>query len=154
MCPVCIKLKGMNKEYLTRDEVAKLLGISTRTVSRKVKQGKILVKGHKGKLRFPIEQFDDIQKEDKSIEKELISTLQKQLLEKDEQIRRLQEDTSIKVIQEQLKEKDKQIEKLQVAINNQQGLTKDITDKILLLPDSKENKKKWNFNPFKRDSNK
>jgi len=149
-CPICIKLKAMNKGYLTRDEVAKLLGISTRTVSRKVKQGKILAKGHKGKLRFPIEQFDDIQKEDKSIEKELISTLQKQLLEKDEQIRRLQEDTSIKVIQEQLKEKDKQIEKLQVAINNQQGLTKDITDKILLLPDSKDSKRKWNLNPFKK----
>lgn len=131
----------MNKGYLTRDEVAKLLGISTRTVSRKVKQGKILAKGHKGKLRFPIEQFDDIQKEDKSIEKELISTLQKQLLEKDEQIRRLQEDTSIKVIQEQLKEKDKQIEKLQVAINNQQGLTGQLQERLLLLPQPKTKKK-------------
>jgi len=134
----------MNKGYLTRDEVAKLLGISTRTVSRKVKQGKILAKGHKGKLRFPIEQFDDIQKEDKSIEKELISTLQKQLLEKDEQIRRLQEDTSIKVIQEQLKEKDKQIENFQSRQYENNVIIERLTQREQLLIETLENnKRKW-----------
>lgn len=129
----------MKREYLTREEVAKLLGISTRTVSRKVKQGKILVKGHNGKLRYPIEQFEDIQQEEKSTEKELISTLQKQIIEKDTVIRKLLEDTKIKTLEEQLKEKDKQIEKLQFSLNNQQGLTKDITDKILALPSPKKN---------------
>ena len=148
MCPLCIKLKGMNKGYLTIDEVAKLLGVSTRTVSRRIKEGKISATRHKGRLRFSARQFDDIQKEEKSIEKELISTLQKQLLEKDEQIRRLQEDNSIKAIQEQLKEKDKQIEKLQMSLNNQQGLTKDITDKILLLPSNTKKRKGWN--PFRK----
>jgi excisionase family DNA binding protein len=137
----------MKKGFLTTDEVAKLLGISTRTVARKVKQGKVLVQRTGGKLRYPREQFEDIEKEEQDTTKTLISTLQQQLIEKDIQIRKLQEDKTIIALQEQLKEKDKQIEKLQISLNNQQGLTKDITDKILLLPEYTEKKKgkKWGF---------
>jgi len=143
-CPIWNKLKVMKKGFLNTQEVAKLLGVSTRTVSRKVKKGSILAQRHRGILRYPIEQFDDVEQEQKGVEKELISTLQKQLIEKDELIRKLLEDTKIKAIEEQLKEKDKQIEKLQMSLNNQQGLTKDITDKILLLPEytNNTNKKK------------
>jgi excisionase family DNA binding protein len=133
-------LKTMNKDFLTRDEVAKILGISTRTVSRRVKEGKLNVRRHKGQLRFPIEQFDDVKQEQKDTTKELISILQKQLIEKDIQINKLQEDTKVKALENQLKEKDKQIGDLSRALNNQQGLTKDITDKILLLPDARKEK--------------
>lgn len=143
----------MKKEYINTQEVATLLGISTRTVSRKVKKGLILVQRHRGVLRYPVEQFDDVKVEEKSIEKELITTLQKQLIEKDEVIRKLLEDTKIKAIEEQLKEKDKQIEKLQISLNNQQGLTKDITDKILLLPNYTEDKKKKKWGLFNRNKN-
>jgi len=128
----------MNKDFLTRQEVARLLNVSTRTVSRKVKSGKILAVRHKGKLRFPVSQFEDVKTAQKESKHLLLDTLQKQIEEKDIQIRKLQEDTTIKALQEQLKEKDKQIERLQIALNNQQGLTKDITEKILYLPRPEE----------------
>ena len=131
----------MNKDFLTRDEVAKILAISTRTVSRRVKEGKLKVRRYKGQLRFPIEQFDDVKQEQKDSTKELMGILQKQLIEKDVQISKLQEDTKVKTLENQLKEKDKQISELSRALNNQQGLTKDITDKILMLPEGNKTPK-------------
>lgn len=128
----------MRKGYFNTTEVANMLGISTRTVARQVKQGKIIVSRHKGKLRYPVEQFETVEKEEQNTTKELIATLQRQLVEKDIQINKLQEDTKVKALEQQLEVKDKQIEKLQQAINNQQGLTKDITDKMTLLPPPKK----------------
>jgi len=71
----------MNTKYLTRDEVAKLLDISTRTVSRRVKKGKIkVIRNSKGD-KYPIEQFQDVKKDDKDIQKEYAKALEKELVE-------------------------------------------------------------------------
>lgn len=113
----------MNKLYLTRKEVRELLGISDRTISRKIKQGKLKVDTKNKKQLFPKEQFKELEPKESNVYDTLVNSLQNQ-------------------IDNQLKEidfKNKQIEKLQVALNNQQGLTKDITDKILSLPEPKKN---------------
>lgn len=101
----------MNKGFLTREEVAKLLGISTRTVSRKVKQGKITARGQKGKLRFPIDQFQDVQKEDKDISKEYIKALQEQLASEQQK--------TIKILEQQVKDMMEEHRKNMDILNQQ-----------------------------------
>ena len=132
------------KEYYTRKEVSQILACSERTVTRRVNSGKLIVEKKGRRQYFPKDQFKEIKENETDSTRQLIQTLQdqvqekdRQLRERDKQIERLQDDPVIQALQDQLKEKDKQLEKTQLALNNQQGLTKDITDKILLLPDRK-----------------
>ncbi len=111
------------KLFLTRKEVSDLLGISERTVFRKVKSGQIKVVTRNGKQLFPKEQFNDLEAKESNVYDTLVSSLQKQ----------------IGTLEKEIEVKNQQIEKLQLALNNQQGLTKDITDKILSLPEPKKN---------------
>jgi len=154
----------MQKEFLTRQEVANLLGISTRTVARRVKSGVIQVVRHKGNYRYPIHQFEDIKQEDTDTTKLLIKTLQEQLIQKDIQIRNMQEDTKLKTLEEQLHQKDDQIRDLSQKLGIEQVKTmskgdKKMMQKQMLLPNyteqqvkPKPNKKSFLERVFKNRS--
>lgn len=120
----------MNKLYLTRKEVRELLGISERTITRKIKQGKLKVDIKNNKQLFPKEQFKELETKEANVYDTLVSALQKQ----------------IETLEKEIEVKNQQIEKLQISLNNQQGLTKDITDKILALPEPKKSIIKRIFN--------
>ena len=112
----------MNKLYLTRKEVRELLGISDRTISRKIKQGKLKVDIKNNKQLFPKEQFKELETKETNVYDTLVNSLQNQ-------------------IDNQLKEidfKNKQIEDLNRALNDQQGLTGQLQEKLLLLPEPKK----------------
>ena len=113
----------MKNLFLTRKEVSELLGVSERTIFRKIKSGKIKVVVKNGKQLFPKEQFKDLEAKETNVYDTLVSALQKQ----------------IETLEKEIEVKNHQIEKLQISLNNQQGLTKDITDKILALPEPKKN---------------
>ena len=100
--------------YLTSKEVASVLGVSQRTVSRRVKKGELKCQKRKGKLFFPKEQFQDTEKQEK-----VDGTLQ----------------SVLGTLQKQLDEKDSQIQTLTKLVENQQILTKDLQEKLLLLPE-------------------
>lgn len=55
------------KLFLTRKEVSDLLGISERTVFRKVKSGQIKVVTRNGKQLFPKEQFNDLEAKESNV---------------------------------------------------------------------------------------
>jgi len=112
----------MENLFLTRKEVSELLGISDRTISRKIKSGKLKVVVKNKKQLFPREQFSELETKEANVYDTLVSALQKQ----------------IETLEKEIEVKNQQIEKLQISLNNQQGLTKDITDKILSLPEPKK----------------
>lgn len=114
----------MNKLYLTRKEVRELLGISDRTISRKIKQGKLKVDIKNNKQLFPKEQFKELEVKEVNVYDTLVNSLQSQ----------------IEQLQKEIDVKNKQIEDINRALNNQQGLTGQLQEKLLLLP---EPKKSW-----------
>jgi len=114
----------MSKLYLTRKEVKELLGISDRTISRKIKQGKLKVGIKNNKQLFPKEQFKELETKEINVYDTLVNSLQSQ----------------IENLQKEIDVKNKQIEDLNRALNNQQGLTGQLQEKLLLLP---EPKKSW-----------
>ena len=114
----------MSKLYLTRKEVKELLGISDRTISRKIKQGKLKVGIKNNKQLFPKEQFKELETKEINVYDTLVNSLQSQ----------------IENLKKEIDVKNKQIEDLNRALNNQQGLTGQLQEKLLLLP---EPKKSW-----------
>jgi peptidoglycan hydrolase CwlO-like protein len=133
------------KEYYTRKEVRTILACSDRTITRKINSGELIVEKKGRKHYFPKDQFNEIKENETDATKQLIQTLQDQIQEKDRQLRerdkqieKMQNDTTITALEQQLVEKDKQLDNLQRALYTQQGLTKDITDKILQLPQPKK----------------
>ena len=100
--------------YFTTKEVASVLGVSGRTVSRRVKKGELKFQKRKGKLFFPKEQFQETEKQER-----VDDTLQ----------------SVLGTLQKQLDEKDSQIQTLTKLVENQQVLTKDLQEKLLLLPE-------------------
>ena len=112
----------MNKLYLTRKEVRELLGISDRTISRKIKQGKLKVDIKNNKQLFPKEQFKELEVKEVNVYDTLVNSLQSQ----------------IENLQKEIDVKNKQIEDLNRALNNQQGLTGQLQEKLLLLPEPKK----------------
>lgn len=113
----------MSKLYLTRKEVKELLGISDRTISRKIKQGKLKVDIKNNKQLFPKEQFPELEVKEINVYDTLVNSLQSQ----------------IEQLQKELDIRNKHIDDLNRALNNQQGLTGQLQEK-LLLP---EPKKSW-----------
>lgn len=116
----------MNVQLLTRKEVADLLGISERTVTRKVKLGELITKKKGTRVYFPKEQFDNVKPEEKDTYSMVFETLQKQLEEKDKQIERLQD---------QLKEQGE-------LVRNEQIISKGLSDRLVLLPENVEKQEK------------
>ena len=114
----------MNKLYLTRKEVRELLGISDRTISRKIKQGKLKVDIKNKKQLFPKEQFKELEPKESNVYDTLVNSLQLQ----------------IEHLQKEIDIKNKQIDDLNRALNNQQGLTGQLQEKMLLL---EQPKKSW-----------
>jgi len=112
----------MGNLFLTRKEVSELLGISDRTISRKIKQGKLKVVVKNKKQLFPREQFQELETRETNVYDTLVTSLQKQ----------------IETLEKEIEVKNHQIEKLQVAINNQQGLTGQLQEKLLMLPEPKK----------------
>ncbi len=112
----------MKNLFLTRKEVSELLGISDRTISRKIKQGKLKVVVKNKKQLFPREQFQELETRETNVYDTLVTSLQKQ----------------IETLEKEIEVKNHQIEKLQVAINNQQGLTGQLQEKLLMLPEPKK----------------
>ena len=114
----------MENLFLTRKEVSELLGISDRTISRKIKSGKLKVVVKNKKQLFPREQFSELETKEANVYDTLVSALQKQ----------------IETLEKEIDVKNKQIEDLNRALNNQQGLTGQLQEKLLLLP---QPKKSW-----------
>jgi len=114
----------MNKLYLTRKEVRELLGISERTITRKIKQGKLKVDIKNNKQLFPKEQFKELETKETNVYDTLVNSLQLQ----------------IEHLQKEIDIKNKQIDDLNRALNNQQGLTGQLQEKMLLL---EQPKKSW-----------
>lgn len=119
----------MKKLFLNRKEVTELLGVSDRTVTRKIKSGELKVVTKNKKQLFPKEQFESIEKKDQNTFESVIEILQEQLQDK----------------QQQLQEKDKQIEQLQERlkeqgelVRNEQVLSKGLQEKLILLPEPKQ----------------
>ena len=113
-------------QFLTKREVSELLGVSERTVTRKVKEGKLTVKRKGKRVFFPKEQFENIPEKEQDTFDKVFETLQKQLDEKDNQIRRLQD---------QLREQGE-------LVRNEQVISKGFQDKFLLLPEPKKTQSK------------
>lgn len=115
----------MSKLYLTRKEVKELLGISDRTISRKIKQGKLKVDIKNNKQLFPKEQFPELEVKELNVYDTLVNTLQKE----------------VESLKEQLADRNKHIDDLTRTLNNEQALAlKDKEEKVLLL---EQPKKKW-----------
>jgi predicted site-specific integrase-resolvase len=115
----------MSKLYLTRKEVKELLGISDRTISRKIKQGKLKVDIKNNKQLFPKEQFKELEVKEVNVYDTLVNTLQKE----------------VESLKEQLADRNKHIDDLTRTLNNEQALAlKDKEEKVLLL---EQPKKKW-----------
>lgn len=115
----------MNKLYLTRKEVRELLGISDRTISRKIKQGKLKVDIKNNKQLFPKEQFKELEVKEVNVYDTLVNTLQKE----------------VESLKEQLADRNKHIDDLTRTLNNEQALAlKDKEEKVLLL---EQPKKSW-----------
>lgn len=112
----------MSKLYLNRKEVAELLGVSDRTITRKIKNGELKVEVKNKKQLFPKEQFKDLQPKEQNVYDTLVSALQEQ----------------IKTLEKEIEVKNKQIDDLNRALNNQQGLTGQLQEKLLLLPEPKK----------------
>lgn len=112
----------MSKLFLTRKEVSELLGISDRTISRRLKAGKLKVVVKNKKQLFPREQFAELETKETNVYDTLVSSLQKQ----------------IESLEKEIEVKNNQIDKLNVALNNQQGLTGQLQEKLLLLPEPKK----------------
>lgn len=112
----------MKNLFLTRKEVSELLGISERTISRKIKQGKLKVVVKNKKQLFPREQFQELESKEQNVYDTLVSSLQKQ----------------IESLEKEIETKNHQIEKLNIALNNQQGLTGQLQEKLLMLPEPKK----------------
>lgn len=115
----------MSKFYLTRKEVKELLGISDRTISRKIKQGKLKVDIKNNKQLFPKEQFKELEVKEVNVYDTLVNTLQKE----------------VESLKEQLADRNKHIDDLTRTLNNEQALAlKDKEEKVLLL---EQPKKSW-----------
>jgi predicted site-specific integrase-resolvase len=115
----------MSKLYLTRKEVKELLGISDRTISRKIKQGKLKVDIKNNKQLFPKEQFKELEVKEVNVYDTLVNTLQKE----------------VESLKEQLADRNKHIDDLTRTLNNEQALAlKDKEEKVLLL---EQPKKSW-----------
>lgn len=112
----------MKNLFLTRKEVSNLLGISERTIFRKIRSGKIKVVVKNGKQLFPKEQFKDLETKETNVYDTLVTSLQKQ----------------IETLEKEIDVKNHQIEKLNIALNNQQGLTGQLQEKLLMLPEPKK----------------
>jgi len=112
----------MENLFLTRKEVSQLLGISDRTISRKIKQGKLKVVVKNKKQLFPKEQFKELEPKESNVYDTLVKSLQKQ----------------IETLEKEIEVKNHQIEKLNIALNNQQGLTGQLQEKLLMLPEPKK----------------
>lgn len=112
----------MQNLFLTRKEVSKLLGISDRTITRKIKSGKLKVVIKNKKQLFPKEQFKDLEPKENNVYDTLVNSLQAQ----------------IETLNKEIDVKNKQIEDLNRALNNQQGLTGQLQEKLLMLPEPKK----------------
>lgn len=117
----------MSKLFLNRKEVAELLGISNRTITRKIKSGKLEVVIKNNKQLFPKEQFKELEVKELNVYDTLVNSLKEQ----------------IESQSKELEVKNKQIEDLNRALNNQQGLTGQLQERLLLLPEPKTKKKKF-----------
>ena len=112
----------MKNLFLTRKEVSELLGISERTISRKIRSGKLKAVIKNKKQLFPREQFSGLETKETNIYDTLVSALQKQ----------------VEGLEKEIEVKNHQIEKLNIALNNQQGLTGQLQEKLLMLPEPKK----------------
>ncbi len=143
----------MEGNFLTSKEVIQLLNISQRTLTRKVTSGELKATRKKGKLHFPKDQFKGIVEKQEDNTTKIFEALQelKSIQDNDQSFKTVEK--SFEALQKQLEIKDKEIERLQEQIKEkdlyhhqqlvqQQGLTKQLQDRFLMLEQPDSNKPK------------
>lgn len=142
----------INKEYYTIKEVAAIVGVSAQSIYQRLdttlKEYTKVIKGRKYLKQSVLSDVYNISVQD--IKQDIKQDLNKELKGNNSAVDMLQD--TINILRQQLETKDEQIKELTKSLQYEQGKTKELQDKLLLIEDKtkvaaeqepNKNKKWW-----------